>query len=202
MKKVRRNLGVMLILAGVAVPLSVVSLAYACGILATVHLNHSAAAPGASISVIGGNYSSAASASAVTLRFNSRSGNVLWSGRPDSNGSIHATFTVPSASPGYYLIMGTQTTAAGASVAGTPGRAVLHIGGASKAKRGAVALWPSAGTGPGAGSHAISGTTLSTGPSTGTEMLVALASAALLGGGFLVLLGDRRRGRYSAPAAV
>jgi hypothetical protein len=33
-------------------------------------------------------------------------------------------------------------------------------------------------------------------------MLVALASAALLGGGFLVLLGDRRRGRYSAPAAV
>jgi hypothetical protein len=196
----RRKLGTLLILAGVAVPLSIVSVAYACGVLATVHLNHTSAAPGASVSVLGGNYSAAATASPVALRFNSRYGSVLWSGRPDSNGSIHATFTVPNAAPGYYLIDATQTTATGASVAGTPGRAVLRIGNPSKAKRAVVALWPTAGTGPGAGSHAISSAAPTAGPTTGQELLVALLSATLFTGGLLVLLGERRRGRRSAPA--
>jgi hypothetical protein len=191
----------MLILAGAAVPLAIVSVAYGCGILATVHLNHSSVAAGSSVSALGGNYSSSATASAVTLRFNSRTGAALWTGRPDANGSIHATFTAPTVSSGYYVIDATQTTAAGAPVAGTPGRAVIHIGNASKGTRHAVvALWPSTGPGPAAGSHAAAGVSLSAGPTSVEEILVALLSASLLAGGLVVLAGDRRRGRGSAQA--
>src|SRR5258708_7383611 len=93
MKNVRRKLGIGLILAGAVVPLSVVSIAYACGVLATVHLNHGTAAPGATVSAIGGNYSTSPTATVVSLRFNSRYGSAIWTGRPDANGTIHATFS-------------------------------------------------------------------------------------------------------------
>jgi hypothetical protein len=199
-RNLRRKLGTMLILAGVAVPLSFASLAYACGVLATLHFNHASTSPGASVSALGGNYSTAKTASLVVLRFNGRTGGVLWSGHPDANGSIHSTFTVPAVGPGYYLIFASQSTAAGVPVAGTPGRAVLRIGSPSKARRAAAALWPSTGSGPGAGSHSTSASPGGPGRASGAGALVALASAALLAGGVLVLLGDRRRGRRSAAA--
>ncbi|HWF52511.1 MAG TPA: hypothetical protein VG294_17850 [Solirubrobacteraceae bacterium] len=190
----------MLILAGVAVPLSFASLAYACGVLATVHFNHASTSPGASISAIGGNYSTAKTASLVVLRFNGRAGTVLWSGHPDANGSIHSTFTVPSVGPGYYLIFASQTTATGAPVAGTPGRAVLRIGSPSSARRAAAALWPSNGSGPGASSHSTVANPGVPGRGSGAGTLIALASAVLLAGGVLVLLDDRRRGRHTTAA--
>ncbi|HWE13660.1 MAG TPA: hypothetical protein VG365_09120 [Solirubrobacteraceae bacterium] len=190
----------MLILAGVAVPLSFASLAYACGVLATVHVNHASTSPGASISAIGGNYSTAKTASLVVLRFNGRTGAVLWSGHPDANGSIHSTFTVPTVAPGYYLIFASQSTAAGTPVAGTPGRAVLRIGSASKARHAAAALWPSTGSGPGAGAHSTVANLGVAGRGSGAGTWVALASAVLLAGGVLTLLGDRRRGRRTTAA--
>src|SRR3712207_7805617 len=41
------------------------------------------------------NFNSAATASNVALRFNSRNGRVLWEGRADSAGQIRASFQVP-----------------------------------------------------------------------------------------------------------
>lgn len=200
MNNVRRKLGGILILAGAAVPLAFVSVAYACGVLATLHLNPRSAAPGASVSAVGGNYSSNPASSVVALRLNSRTGAVLWTGRPNTNGTIHPTFTAPTVSPGYYLIDATQTTATGASVAGTPGRAVLRIGNPSQSKRAAAALWPSGSARSGPGSPTASSVPTATpGPANG-GVLVALLSATLLAGGVLVLLDDRRRGRRSAPA--
>ncbi|MDQ6607609.1 MAG: hypothetical protein M3Z06_13825 [Actinomycetota bacterium] len=191
----------MLVLAGAAVPLAFASLAYACGVLATLHLDHSSVSSGASISAIGGNYSTSATASMVVLRFNSRNGGVLWSGRPDTNGTIHSTFTVPGVRAGYYLVDATQTTASGASVAGTPGRAVIRIGNpSSNTRRAAAALWPATGTGPGAGPNSTSASPALPGTATGSGALVAFVSAALLAGGILVLLDDRRRGLRGAPA--
>jgi hypothetical protein len=199
MAGVRRKLGIMLILAGVAVPLAFVSVAYACGILATLHLNRNAVSSGALVSGTGGNYNTSPKASVVVLRFNSRTGGVLWTGRPNANGTIFPTFTAPTVPAGYYLVDATQTSATGASVAGTPGRAVLRIGNPSRTKHAVAALWPSAASGPSAGSHATSGSTPG-GLANGGEILVALLSASLLAGGVLVLRDDRRRGRRSAPA--
>jgi hypothetical protein len=197
MRNARRKLGTLLILAAVAVPLAVVSIAYACGVLATLHLSARSAAPGATILGIGHNYNTSPKASPVVLRFNSRNGPVLWSGRPNANGVISPSFTVPSVRSGYYVINAMQTNATGAIAAGTPGRAALRIGSGSSAK-GAAAPWPSGTPGSGAGSYSSAGSSTPA-LSSGDGLLVGALSAGLLAGGALLLLGDRRRGRRSAP---
>ncbi len=197
MRDMRRKLAIMLILGGAALPLALVSLAYACGILATVHLNRSAVASGASVSGFGNNYSTKPKASAVVLHFNSRTGRALWTGRPDQNGNIALRFTAPRVRPGYYVVDATQTSATGAQVAGTPGRAVLRIG--NPHRHGAAAAWPIGTPGSGTGSYATSSGSGIAGLA-GSGVLVGSLSGVLLAGGALLLLGDRRRGQHSVPA--
>lgn len=200
MRDARRKLAILLILAGAAVPLAFVSVAYACGILATLHFNNSSASPGGKVSGFGGNYNAAPKASLVVLHFNGRTGSVLWTGHPDLNGTILPSFNAPKVRPGYYLIDATQTTPTGAAAPGTPGRAVLRIGHPAKHKHasGAAAAWPAAP--PQSGVYSTSsGSNTTVFASTG-GLLVALLSGSLLAGGVFLLLGDRRRGRSSAPA--
>ncbi len=190
----RQRLGVLLVLAAVAVPLAVASAAWACGVLATLSLTPRHTHVGAVVSGFGDNFSTSPKASAVLLRFNNRSGPVLWSGRPNSNGTIAPTFTVPNVRPGYYLADATQTGPTGAQAAGTPGRAVLLIGNPAPPRHGRSGAWPVASApSPGGSGTGFSGLP---GPD-GT--LVALLSAGLLAGGMGLLIGDRRRLQRSAP---
>ncbi len=198
MRGLRRKLGIVLILAGAALPLALVSVSYACGVLATLHLNRSAVAPGASVSGFGNNYNTSPKASAVVLHFNSRTGRALWSGAPDQNGNIAPRFTALRVRPGYYVIDATQTSATGAPVAGTPGRAVLRIG--HPHRRGAAAAWPTGTPGSGTGSHATTSSGSGIGRLAGSGVLVSSLSGMLLAGGALLLLGDRRRRQPSVPA--
>ncbi|MGH9283955.1 MAG: hypothetical protein ACRD0S_13590, partial [Acidimicrobiales bacterium] len=117
----------------VAVPLIAASIAFACGALASLSVNATSADAGATISGVGRGFSSshggAASAEPVVLHFNSRTGAVLWSGRPDANGVIELSFTVPKVEPGSYTLIATQTNADGEPAPGTPARASFTVTG-------------------------------------------------------------------------
>lgn len=199
MPGVRRNVGFLMVLAGLAVPLAVVSVAFACGRLATLYLFPRQAKQGATVGGYGRNFNVAPNASPVTLHFNSRTGNVLWTGRPNPAGQISPSFQVPNVRSGYYLIMAEQNGPNGAPAAGTPGRAVLFIG--SRRSRHHAArggLWLPSGAGG-------SGPRASAAPSglhvgSQTALLASLLSGTLLAGGVFVLREDRRR-RRRAPVA-
>ena len=192
-RTVRKRLGYLMIVAGVAVPLAVVSVAFACGRLATLHLSAKSARAGAQVSGFGNNYTAAPTASPVTLRFNSRNGAVLWTGRPDLNGHIAPTFAAPSAKPGVYTILALQTTASGAASPGTPGRAALRIRGASASHSSSAGAWAPVPPAAGGGSD---GPWAPLTPDLG--ILAAILSGALLAGGVVVLVSDRRRARQAA----
>lgn len=128
----RRKLGIMLVF-GAALPLAVASVAWACGVLATVTLDKKVAAPGQSVTVTGKNYANtvAGGASPVTVRLKSRRGTVLTTVNAAA-GRISDTFTVPSSvSPGWYVVLATQTNANGTPKSGTPGRTTLRIEGSA-----------------------------------------------------------------------
>jgi hypothetical protein len=195
MHSMRQRIGFLLVLAGIAVPLAIVSVAFACGRLATLHLQPNPVRQGGEVSGYGRNFSSAPTASEVTLRLNSRSGRVVWSGRPLPNGTIEPRFTMPNVRAGGYTILATQTLQSGAPAAGTPARASLRVGSRRRASSSAPGAWPAAGPPPGGGSGGGSGFAI--GWETG--LLGALLSGALLGSGAFVLRGERRRRR---PAAL
>jgi hypothetical protein len=190
----RQKLGISLIIAAVAVPLAVVSVAFACGRLTTLAVNPKQAKRGATISAFGRNYNVAPTSSPVTLRWNSRHGRELWTGRPAPNGNIDATFKVPDVRAGEYIVMATQTTANGAPAAGTPGRAAITIGKSTRSSSRAASTWTPIGTG---GSGGGSGPHVS-GP---TGLLAALASAGLLSAGLILLRRPRRDRSDPTPTA-
>jgi hypothetical protein len=195
MRSTRQKLGILLILGAIAVPLTVVSAAYACGVLATLYLSPSQVHSGATVAGHGNNYFSP---TPVTLHFNSRSGPVVWSGTPSKNGMITPSFRIPNVKSGYYLIMAEQSTPKGIPAVGTPGRAVIHVG-ASHSRRGASALWvPSGGrhAGPTATAESPSASV-----SSRTVLMATLLSGLLLGSGMTLLGGDRRRRRHAAHPA-
>lgn len=190
MSSSRQKWAFSLIVAAVAVPLAVVSVAFACGRLATLFVGPQRVAPGAEVSGFGRNYTAAPTASAVDIRFNRRSGPVLWSGRPAPNGEIRPAFAVPSGvKAGYYTLLAMQTTPTGAPSPGTPGRARIFIGTASqkRAVDSSAAVWASAPVGGGTGGG--SGQTVPA----DVGVLAALLSAGLLAGGVALLRDDRRR---------
>ena len=191
----RTRLGILLVLAGAAVPLAIVSIAYACGRLVSLHLDPSTARAGAQVSGFGRNYNATPRFGAVELRFNSRTGRILWQGRPDELGRISPTFTVPRARPGYYTIIATQYSADGIPAAGTPGRDVLRITRSRRAPSQAAAAppWTSQGGRPGAPGGAPGALA---GLSVGPETLAAagLMLALWVGGGVLLLGGRVARG--------
>lgn len=125
MRGIRKRLGALFI--GVAVPLVLASAAYACASLATLSIDPERGRPGATITGKGGNYSSDPAASTVTLHFKSRSGPVLWEGRPSAERKIAFEFEVPDAAPGWYSVIAVQNKADGNPVAGTPGRSSLKV---------------------------------------------------------------------------
>jgi len=132
--------GVVAVVVLLAIPLAVAATAFACGSLATLKLNRATAPAGAEVKAVGGNFNSSPRASTVQLRFNGRSGKVLWEGRPAANGRLTGTFAAPGAAPGYYVIVATQTGPDGRPAAGTPGRAPLRIKRAAAGSRSAAAI--------------------------------------------------------------
>ncbi|HEX2064325.1 MAG TPA: hypothetical protein VHE80_07875 [Acidimicrobiales bacterium] len=150
------------VLVGAAVAVVVVTgvAAFACTNLATLNLSGPSAGPGESITATGSSFAVAeagAPQSPVQLRWNGVDGEVLAEVTPDTAGSISATFTVPQAEPGQYVIVATQRDAEGEDEFGTPARAVFEVlgpggqparpvaeapvsGGAESSSAGAIAL--------------------------------------------------------------
>ena len=196
----RTRLGILLILAGAAVPLAIVSVAYACGRLVSLHVDPSTARAGAEVTGFGRNYNSTPRFGAVTVRFNSRTGPILWQGLPDELGRISPRFKVPRVRPGYYTIIATQYAADGTPAAGTPGRDVLRVTRSRRASSESVAAapWGSPGDRAGGSGGAPAALDLSSFDA-GTLGAALLMLALWSGGGFLLL--SARAARSGIPPA-
>jgi hypothetical protein len=188
----KRTIGIMLVF-GAALPLAVASVAWACGVLATVTLDKKVASPGQAVGITGKNYANTTvgGASPVTVRLQSRSGTVLTT-VPAVGGKIADTFTVPSnVSPGWYVVLATQNNANGTPKAGTPGRTTLRIQGSA----GAVAApWGSTNPSGPAASQAPVGS----GSGSPSPLMILLASALSL---TMLLGGWKLLGRKSRAAS-
>jgi len=152
-----------------AASLGVASMAFACQRLTTLSVTPKSGPAGTTVTVTGGNYNTATSSSPVSIRLDTRNGRELASVRPDPSGRIAATFKLTDVSPGYHVLLGTQTISSGAPAAGTPGRGSFHVGSGS-ASAGAMGIPSSLSTPAG---------------------VAAIAAAALIAGG--VWYGARRR---------
>jgi hypothetical protein len=183
----KRTLGIMLVF-GAALPLAVASVAWACGVLATVTLDKKVASPGESVAITGKNYANtvAGGASPVTVRLKSRSGTILTTVNATA-GRISDTFTVPSSvSPGWYVVLATQSNANGTPKSGTPGRTTLRVQGSAAAGSAAplAAPWSSSTPSGPAASHA----TVGSGSQSPLAILLAAAlSLTMLMGGWKIL---------------
>ena len=184
----RRRVGFLLIF-GALVPLVVAATAWACGVLATVKLDRTVAAPGQELNVTGINYSAPGTTfTPVQIRWNSRSGPVIATAVPDASGRISTTARVPAGTePGWYVVNGTQFRLSdGTPKSGTPGRTTLRVQGAAQSSS---SPWSGA---PGAGA----GVTVDGGPG-GPPLVPTLLGLAmslgLLGGGLTLV--SRSRGR-------
>ena len=191
----KKKIGVLMLLGAIAVPLAIVSTAWACGRLATLNLNVSSARWGQEVTGRGGNYNPGPTASDVTVRLRSRNGTVVWQGRAaPPNGSITPVFTVPPVRPGYYTVVATQTLANGTPAAGTPGRDVLRIrrSGGSSAQASAAPWAAPVSGGPGAsgGPPVVAGRSVDVPPLAAVGG--TLAFVLLAGGGVMMLRGSRR----------
>lgn len=139
----RRKIGLVLVF-GAALPLAIASAAWACGILATLAVDKKVAAPGEAVTATGRNWTTAAGSSPVTIRLQSRSGQVLATTAAQTGGTIRETFAVPaSLSPGWYVMVATQFNADGTPKTGTPGRTTLRVQGGARDSAVAGAPWGS-----------------------------------------------------------
>jgi hypothetical protein len=183
----KRKFGLFLVF-GAMLPLAAASVAWACGTLAVVKLNTKVASPGQALIATGKNFSSAPGASAVTISLQSRSGQVLATTSPASDGKINQPFSLPSSlSPGWYVVIATQFNANGTPKTGTPGRTTLRVQGAASRADGA-APWSSQPTiGGGSGGQPIV-----------TMLLAAILSLTMLAGGWM-LVGRRSRRTVTEP---
>jgi hypothetical protein len=178
-----RRFAVLASLGILAVPLAIVATAFACANLASAKLNRAAASPGTQVSFMGRNFNSNSAASPVSIRWNGRSGQVLATARPDANGKVSTTFTVPSARPGYYVVVATQTGPNGRPASGTPGRAPLRVG-------------------RGSSSSVVVAPVGSGGPAAPPPLAIGLGLSAFMLFGGLMSLAARRRRTSVAPAAL
>jgi hypothetical protein len=186
----RRKVGLFLVF-GAVLPLAVASVAWACGVLATVTLDKKVASPGETVTATGKNWGTAAGVSGVSIRLQTRTGTVLANTPALTGGRINETFALPnSLSPGWYVVVATQTNANGTPKSGTPGRTTLRIQGvaSSKSSEAAPTAWGPASSGPPASSGG------SGSPSLLAILLAASLSLTMLAGGWTLL---SRRGRTS-----
>jgi len=183
-----RKFGLFLVFAA-ALPLAIVSTAWACGVLATVKLDKRVASPGETVTVTGKNYTTAAGASPVTIRLRSRTGPVLGTTTVDGANNISDSIKIPDGlASGWYVVMATQFNANGTAKTGTPARTTIRIQGRSAAAA-AVSPWSSATpSGPGASSIPVAGD----GGQTLPVALAAFLSLGFLAGG-VALVGRRTR---------
>jgi hypothetical protein len=188
----KRKVGIGLII-GAALPLLATSIAWACGVLATAQSSTKVAAPGQAITVTGKNYSTSATASAVTVRLSKRSGDVLATTAPNSGGAISTTFNLPqNLSPGWYVLQVLQFNANGTPKSGTPGRTSIRVQGSAAA---AATPWSGNTSGPASFAGDTGGGSL-------LPMLSAIAlSLIMLAGGWALV---SRKGRLvsSTPLAT
>lgn len=123
--------------SAVAVPLLAASIAYACGALASLTVQPHQGDAGAVVNGFGKGFNSshggASSAEPVVVRFGSRTGPVVWSGRPDASGGVQFSFVVPKVDPGQYTLLAMQNNADGQPAPGTPARASFEVTGVAPA---------------------------------------------------------------------
>lgn len=150
MPRISRRFAVLATVGVLGVPLTVVATAFACANLATVKLNRAAATPGTQVSFQGRNFNSNPAASPVSVRWNGRNGKVLFEGRPARSGKLSATFTVPQARSGYYIVVATQVAPNGKPAPGTPGRAPLRVRSSGGSSNSTVVAPVTSGGGPAA----------------------------------------------------
>ena len=112
---------------GVVLPLVVAATASGQGSVLQVDVKEPAR--GQVITVTGTSFTAGAGNSPVRIRLSTRSGRVLTTAAPDSSGRIRASFPVPpDLSPGWYLILATQTTTVNNRARSfTPGRARILV---------------------------------------------------------------------------
>lgn len=96
-----KSLGAVSVAVGTVLLLSLGSVAFACTSLLYPELTPRTAAPGATIDVSG---SYGVAGAPVALHWNAPDGPVLWSGAVDGSGNFAATFIVPQAGPGRYIV--------------------------------------------------------------------------------------------------
>ena len=118
--------------------------AFACANLATLSLSTGAARPGTTVTFTGSSFpvpraSTGLSPTPVVVHWQWEEGPILAEVTPDRNGTISASFTVPEARPGTYIIIATQKTPrpipgappeqppAYFAEAGTPARASFEV---------------------------------------------------------------------------
>lgn len=185
----KRRIGLSLVF-GAVLPLAVASVAWACGVLATLTLSEKTASPGQAITATGKNFSS--TGSAVTIRLKSRSGTLLTTTAADAGGKIDSTFPIPaSVSPGWYSVMALQNAASGAPKAGTPGRTTLRITGTQKQSAVAAPWSSSKPAGPGGSSAPVARAGAGSRPVL-PMVLAAILSLSMLAAGW-TLVGRRNR---------
>lgn len=136
-----------LVLGAMAGVVVAASAAFACANLAAITLSTNTAAPGSTVEFRGDAFRDGPAepqeegpdaVTDVVVRWNSRSGEELWSGRSE-NRTVTGSFTVPDVSAGHYMVVATQYyVESGAPVAGAPARASIEVTGAP-ASSGAVA---------------------------------------------------------------
>jgi hypothetical protein len=113
--------------------LAAASGAFACTNLAVLNLSAAKGAAGARITASGMGFSTAAPVVPVVLRWNGADGAELARVAPDRQGEFTASFDVPQAVPGYYVVVAVQRDAGGVDRYGTPARASYQILGPSEA---------------------------------------------------------------------
>ncbi len=132
--------------------------AYACTNLATLNLSGARANPGDAITVTGSSFAvgeDGAAASPVLVRWNGVDGDVLAQVTPDQSGNVSASFTVPPAEPGQYVIVATQRDAEGKDEFGTPARAAFEVVGPSGRPAPAVTDTPASTASDSSGAGAV-----------------------------------------------
>ncbi len=177
---------------GALVPLAVAATAWACGVLATVKLDRTVAAPGQELNVTGINYdSNMTNFTPVQIRWNGRTGRQIGQAIP-VGGRISTQVTIPAENPGWYSLNATQYNVAnGTPKSGTPGRTSLRVQGAAQSSS---SPWSGAPAG-GAGVTVDGGPG---GPPLVPTLLGIVMSLGLLAGGLTLVSRSRTRGAHAA----
>lgn len=100
---------------------------WACVAGARLSIEPESAQVGESVAVRGRLFNTDPTVPGVQVRFNGRTGQLLWEGRPDEAGQLNFSFGVPSAAPGYYFLIAYQEDASGRPMPGTPARAPFEV---------------------------------------------------------------------------